>query len=57
MNMKYGDEKTKQVEDLNKAMKKFLDNGGKIEVLPPCMTSEEYYSMKKKRAKVLKKRK
>ena len=54
--MKYGDEKTKQVEDLDKAIKKFLENGGKIEKLPPCMTSEEYYAKHpKKKAKSKKK--
>jgi len=46
--MIYGDEKDKQVADLKKAMAKFLKNGGKIEVLPPCMTSEEYYSKNKR---------
>jgi len=54
--MLYGDEKTKQVEDLEKAMKKFLENGGKIEKLPPCMTSEEYYAKHKKKAKSKKKK-
>jgi len=42
------EDKTKQVKDLEAAMKKFLENGGKIEKLPPCMTSEEYYANKKR---------
>jgi hypothetical protein len=47
--MKYGDEKTKQVTELEEAMKKFLAKGGKIEKLPACMTTEEYQAMKKRK--------
>jgi len=46
--MLYGDDKKKQEDELAKAMAKFLKEGGKIEVLPPCMTSEEYKAKKKK---------
>lgn len=53
--MLYGDEKTKQVKELEEAMKKFLENGGKIEKLPACMTTEEYKAMKKRKAKSKKK--
>ena len=45
------DDKTRREEFLAKKMKEFLKNGGKIEVLPPCMTSEEYKTLKKPKRK------
>ena len=53
--MIYGDDKTKQVKELDRLMKEFLDKVGKIEKLPACMTSEEYQNMKRKRSRAKKK--
>lgn len=40
------DDKTKREEFLKEKMKEFLAKGGKIEILPACMNSEEYNNMK-----------
>ena len=40
------DDKTAREQFLKEKMKEFLAKGGKIEILPPCMNSEEYMSMK-----------
>lgn len=45
------DERTRRKEFLEKKMKEFLDKGGKIEILPACMNSEEYNNMKKPKKK------
>jgi hypothetical protein len=42
------DDKTRREEFLAKKMKEFLAKGGKIEILPACMNSEEYNNMKMK---------
>ena len=40
------DDKTRREEFLKEKMKEFLAKGGKIEILPACMNSEEYNNMK-----------
>ena len=43
----YREDKNLARETLQKQIDEFLANGGVIEKLPSCMTSEEYYKNKK----------